>query len=805
MKKHVYAGLFVITLATLMLEILLTRIFSVTMWYHFAFMAVSIALFGMTVGAIIVYLFPGRFSEERALRELALNSLLFSVSTGICFLIYLRIPAATGDHSPAAALAWMVLTYVVIAVPFVFSGIAVCLALTRFPLHVSKLYAADLAGAAVGCVSLVYALSITDGPTAVFVISALAALGSALFAAGASRTLVWASAACCLVLAGFAGLNTVLAQRQASLLKLAWEKDAPAREAIFEKWNSFSRITVVGDPNRLTIPFGWGISSVFPVREDCRQLPLLIDAFAGTVLTGFDGDLNSLEHLKYDVTNLVHYVRPDSRVLVVGVGGGRDILSALAFRQKSVLGIELNRNIADTVNRTFGEFTGHLDKRPGVRFVVDEARSHIARQRSEFDIIQVSLIDTFAATAAGAFVLSENSLYTQESWELFINRLTPRGVLTFSRWYYADNPVETYRLVSLAAASLGRSGIESPRGHIAIVAKTSQGSSGELPDGVATILVSRSPFSEGDVAVIERFAREMAFELVLSPRYARDKTFVRLASGTDLEEFAAGYPLDISAPTDDKPFFFNMLRFRDALQSERWSQGAMTFNLKAVSVLARLLATVLALTLVCIILPLAITCRKSSMSGSWPHFIYFAAIGLGFMFVEISQMQRLIVFLGHPTYGLTVILFTLLLSSGLGSFTTQNLGKGSRLNSPFVRIGGLVCALLVFGALTRFGVSALQASSTPVRIAASVGVLFPLGLLMGMAFPIGMKAASARFGSLTPWFWGINGATSVCASVIAVVIALSWGISVSFWTGVSCYVVALLSLIGSTRRSAARP
>ncbi len=785
-------------------EVLLARIFSVTMWYHFAFMAVSIALFGMTVGAIIVYLLPSHFREEHALRQIALNSLLFCITTAVSFLVYLRIPAATRDFSPIVSLLLLILTYVVVAIPYVFSGIAVCLALTRFPLQVSKLYAADLAGAATGCVLLVLVLRLTDGPTAVFVIAALAGLAAILFAiAGRVRKLAWVSVSCTVALAGFAAVNTVQVHRQSPILRLTWEKNARARETIYEKWNSFSRITVFGDPHTLTSPFGWGISNVYPTTPSCSQISLQIDAAAGTVLTGFDGNLDSLEHLKYDVTNVAHYVRPNSDVLVVGTGGGRDILSALVFKQRSVIGVEINQDILETVNSRFGDFTGHLDRRPGVRFVADEARSYIARQRSKFDIIQVSLIDTWAATAAGAFVLSENSLYTVEAWKLFMQRLNPSGVLTFSRWYFAERPAETYRLVSLASASLKQIGVDSPRGHILIVAKISDGSAGDLPDGVSTILVSRTPFTESDVQSVERFAREMNFRVILTPRHAADDTFARLASGKDLESFTAQYPLDISAPTDNKPFFFNMLRFRDFLRVDRWPQGSMSFNLKAVAILGKLLITVTVLTLLCIILPLVLTSRRVSMKGACPHLLYFAAIGLGFMLVEISQMQRLIVFLGHPTYGLTVILFTLLLSSGLGSYTTHKLGKGGLLDSPVVRLVGLVCALVVFGTLTGYGATALQSSSTPVRVLASVGVLFPLGLLMGMAFPIGMKAASTRFSALTPWFWGINGATSVCASVMAIVIALNWGISTSFWTGFACYIIALLALASSHRQAEA--
>jgi hypothetical protein len=805
--KLTYAGLFLVTLATLTYEILLTRIFSVTMWYHYAFMAISVAMFGMTVGALLVYLRPAYFTQERAPHHLALSALLFSISTVVSFLTHLAIPFMT-DGSIVGIYS-IGLTYVVISVPFIFSGVCVCLALTKFPRQVSTLYAADLAGAGVGCVLLVLILQITDGPTAVIAVATIAAIGSALFAAETGgRSTLRSALAAAVILGLLAAGHTVLVHRQSPLLRLMWVKQKYEGRARYEKWNSFSRIRVEGNPDRPEPPFGWGLSGAYRSDRKVRQLRLNMDATASTVLTAFDGDLGALEHLKYDVTNVVHYIRPDAKVLVVGSGGGRDILSALAFNQRSVLGVEMNRDTIDAVNHRYGDFTGHLDRNPKVRFVNDEARSYIARQTDRFDIIQVSLIDTWAATAAGAFVLAENSLYTTEAWQLFLSRLTPRGVLTFSRWYFADRPAEVYRLVSLASASLMSSGVQNPRGHIIVVRylPRRQGG-GDQPDGIGTMLVSPSPFSDADVDAVEKLARAMGFEVVLSPRFASDSTFESIAGGKDLARLTSRFPLDISPPTDDRPFFFHMLRLRDIFNRTLASQGIVTFNMKAVSILGILLMVVIGLTIACVIFPLARTTDKAVLKGAAPILSFFAFIGLGFMFIEISQMQRLIIFLGHPTYGLSVVLFALLMSSGLGSYTTQNVGaaagaeqRHSLRRSAIKRLLALLCGLVAFGLLTPYVIHRFQASDTQMRVLLSVGILFPLGLLMGMPFPLGMKLASAASGPVTPWLWGINGATSVCASVLAVAVALSAGITASFWVGFACYAGALCAFALASKR-----
>lgn len=803
-RPEAYIGLFLTTLSTLMYEVLLTRIFSVTMWYHFAFVAISVALFGMTVGAVIIYLCPKYFTQERAVYQLGLSCLCFSVTIVMSFLVYLHIPfmGSPDGSTSAAGLFSIALTYLVIAVPFIFSGICVCLALTRFPTQVSRLYAADLAGAAVGCVAVVLVFRITDGPTAIMAAALLAGIGAFIFSIRVSRKLGFIASICALFLAGLVTVSTISVQRQSPLLHIIWAKGAKQTPPAYEKWNSFSRITVVGDPLIYTPPACYGLSSTYPADRYFSQMTLVIDSNASTKLTAFEGDLDYLDFLKYDVVNFCHYVRRNADVLVVGTGGGRDVLSALVFKQKSIVGVDINRDIMYVTNGLLGEYTGHLDQRPGVTFVTDEARSYVARQKRKFDIIQVSFIDTWAATSAGALVLTENSLYTLEAWQNFLEHLKPAGVLTLSRWYFKEKPGELYRMVTLATGSLSKLGVKNPRNHIVIVAKVVDNPAHRFQN-VGTILVSRDPFTNRDLDVIGKVAKEMRFRVVLSPRGAGAPDFARVASGRDIGGFMADIGLNIAPPTDDRPFFFHMLRLRDALHVKWSPQDATSFNMKAISLLVKLILVVTGLTLACIVVPLLLTTRKGTMKGSLPLFIFFGGIGFGFMFVEISQMQRLIIFLGHPTYSLSVVLFTLLLSSGLGSYLTQGISdKGLRTSGVF-RMLALLAGLVVFGIATPQIAVMFKACTTPVRILVSTGILFPLGVLMGMAFPIGIKAASARFAGLTPWLWGINGAASVCASVFAAAIALESGISASFWTGVSCYLAAFVGLIWVTKSAAA--
>jgi hypothetical protein len=797
-KKSAYIGLFFITLSTLMYEILLTRIFSVTMWYHFAFMAVSIAMFGMTVGAVVVYLLPSFFTQEKVKKHLAISALFFSISIVLSFLIYLAIPLPNTSIIAFSFLNLIILTliYSVISIPFIFSGICACLALTKFSRQVSSLYAVDLLGAAIGCLLLAFLLNIITGPTAVVVLAALSSVGAAFFATEANtRKLKRAAVIISVFFILFAAANTILVGKNAPLLRLTWVKGGLETGSIYEKWNAFSRITVFGNKNNLVAPFGWGFSPTHPPEEKIGQLDLFIDANAFTPLTGFSGDLKKVEFLKYDIVNLVHYLRNNAKVLVIGSGGGRDVLSALVFGQKQISAVEVNKNIINALNQQFGDFTGHLDQNPKVHFIHNEARSYIANSKEKFDIIQASLIDTWAATVAGAFVLTEDSLYTVEAWEKYLEHLTPSGILTFSRWYFRDQPGEMYRLTSLAVASLKQFGIEDPRQHIIIVRRMGHGNRLDLPDGVGTILVSKEPFSENDLNIIEDLVSEMGFELVLSPRFALDPNFAVITSGEKYKVFIDQFPINISAPTDNSPFFFVMLRLKNVFNGSLWEQGKNDFSLKAVAMIGFLLIITVVFSLLCIILPLVLKGGKVFRRTNCPLILYFLSIGIGFMLIEISQMQRLIIFLGNPIYSLSVVLFSLLFSSGLGSYLTQKIDGTQIRRSATRRLIFLLAILAIFGLFTSQAVQLFYGATIIIKIIITVIILSAIGIFMGMAFPLGMKIASIKSEHLTPLLWGVNGAASVFASVLAVAIALSFNISTAFWIGVIFYIFALITII----------
>jgi len=782
-ERTLLGALFLVALATVMFEVLLTRVFSLTMWYHFAFMAISMAMFGMTVGALVVFLRPKAWPEEKLLPAMGSSALLLAISMAAAILLHISmlVPKPSVNAWP------MIWTFAGAAIPFAFSGIFVCLALTRFPSRIGQLYAADLAGAAMGCLCVIASLQWLDGVGAVLCCATLAALAGALLLRGMERLVAALIAA---TLAGatlWAGVH--LARHDLAAFPIQYAKWAMQGELEYERWNSFSRIAVT-KPHEWDV-VAWSLSAAFKGPSKVPSRNLQIDANAGTTLIGFDGDLGKLDFLRWDLVNLAHHLRRDARICIVGSGAGRDILSAKVFDQKRVMAVEINSDILKVVNERFGDYTGHLDRDSIVTLVNDEARSYLAREKDRFDIVQLTFIDTWAATAAGAYVLTENSLYTVEGWKIFLDRLEDDGLLAVARGLNA----ELARLVALGREALRASGAAQPERHMVLVTNRYAGWPSSFgPMGI--LLVRKTPFPDAELAQIREVAQRMRFDVELEPGRAKTRLLLALAAGRGMEDVLALGATNYDAPTDNQPFFFNMLRVGNWLFAR---ETGGTTGEQSVMLLMDLLFGVLGLTLLCIALPLAFA-RIALARVDAALLCFFAAIGAGFMLIEISMLQRLIIFLGHPIYSLSVILFVLLLAGGIGSRLSARV-PDDRIRGSGIRLLALLTAVLAAAGLaTAALVTGFQASETPVRIAVSAALLAVMGIFMGMAFPLGMRLAMGSRPQLAPWFWGVNGAMSVLASVLAVVIAMAFGISASFWTGVASYLAGFAAFAAAARQ-----
>lgn len=801
-------GLALAALSVMTLEIELTRIFSVTMWYHFAFLAISVAMFGTSLGAVVVYIFDRWFPQNRIHQRLTLITLLYAVSIPVSLKAHLSIPfMPVGTFLGVLS---VTVTYLILLVPFTLAGIVVSLSLTRFPKQAGSLYAADLTGAAIGCLAVFVLMNIFDGPTAVIAVSLLALAGAWCFgraqdqdASTGTHHKTFMYVAAILLVAAVAG-NAIFGFARVQWAKNEFGLPVPVAEKglLLERWNPMSRIIV----NEGTeIATGWGLSPNWTLdNPGVKNNVILIDNAAGTAI--FDGrkGLKSIEFLKDDVTALAYNILPPKgKAAIIGVGGGKDINTALMYGAGDVLGIEINNIMLQVLNEDFGEFAGHLDRRPEVRFTVDEARSYLARTDERFDVIQASLIDSWAATAAGAFVLTENGLYTVEGWKLFISRLTDKGMVTFSRWYLPEQPGEMLRLLSVAVEAMRQMGIKNPAQHIYVAAKTPVEIPGVPKLSVATLIATKKPLTQGNTKTLDEACERLQFERILTPVYASRPDFLGMLRPDDAKEIFARYPLDLTPSTDDRPFFFNMVSPFKAFDPGLKHQVITQFNIDSVRMIIYLLGVLIVLSLLTIVVPLWIKVRPGTGKPlpTFAGLLYFAGIGLGFMLVEMGQVHRLSVYMGHPTWGLIIVLMGIMLAAGLGSRVSEKLTFIVDSRRAALIAGAIFLAILaLFVLITPPILQATEAVPMSMRILLGLLLVGIPGFFMGMPFPLGLRLASRLLDDRLPWLWGINGAFSVVGSVIALLVSIGAGLTVSMLTGVASYGLGALFLAMANNR-----
>ncbi len=652
-----------ISATLLMTELALTRIFSVVMYYHFAFLAISIALFGLSASGVFAYLARRRLDRISTTLLLSRQSIIYAVTTivALFFLVRLRVGL---NYSPRN-LALMLTIYSLAALPFFTGGLVITLAISRLSAAASAVYAADLIGAAAGCLVLIPLLDRLGAPGVVFFAAFLALAAAVLFsqrgtyrATVASALVVLAGAVVLTLTAGFSITDT---------------KGHQGDRVLFSKWNSFSRIGVYqrehGD---------WSLSAAYTgPRPETRFMD--IDSAASTPILQVNADLSNAQYLRYELTALAYHLKEPRgfTALVIGPGGGRDLLSALVFGAGRVDGVEINPIIANDVMRgQFEKFSGGIYTHPRVRITVDDGRSFVRRSPDRYDVIQASLVDTWAATAAGAYTLTENTLYTVEAFNDYLDHLTDDGVLSITRWVF-----DGLRLVSLAQAAADSRGWDA-RPRLAIV------QSGQ----VATFLMKKSPFTNEEVAQLREVSERLGFRVLYAPggrgnvaapdsdaktpdEEIVDGTstsdYARLIETEDRQQFFDTYARDIRPTTDDRPFFFHTTKLRDQFQVAFGRSMLFGNGLSALLTLMGISAVLVALF---VMAPLALA--GGTRPDGWLAWLaYFGALGAGFMLIEVSVLQRFVLLLGHPVYSLTVTLFSLLLGTGLGAAWSRRLAR----------------------------------------------------------------------------------------------------------------------------------
>jgi predicted membrane-bound spermidine synthase len=768
------AGLGLTSFAALLLELALTRLFSVVLFYHFAFLAISIALLGLGAGGVCAYLLKirlaGTDTRSLAARLCIPNSVIVVVVLEIVLHVPVALQVSWGNFGRLTAL------YLAAAVPFFLTGLLFALVFARETRRIPRLYGADLCGGALACLAVVPLLNWVGGPNVVLVAGATMAAAGTIWAE--LRSLRRSAALLTLALLALIGANY-----SGRLIDVVYAKGMfrdPA-QVEFARWNALSRVEV---------------------DRHGQAKVVVIDADASTYI--MNADVSRWHDTDWEVDlmsappALANVLRPHGEFAIIGPGGGVDVLRAVANGSPSVTGIEINPIIATTIMRErYADYSQHLYQRPDVHIHVTDGRSFLRSTSQQFDVVQMTLVDTWASTAAGAFALSENNLYTVEAFREYFNHLKPDGMIAITRWEF-QHPREALRVVAVAMEALHRLGVANPARNFIVA---SQGSLDE--DGIpVVVLAKKTPFTPAEEdAVTTHLDNYPDLEPLYLPSDPGQNPFSDLIASNNPYAFARGYAYNIAPVTDNAPFFFFTLKPGQIL-GEKGLRGGIDWkvNLGVLVLLLVLVISVIAV-LAFLVLPLALRSRSRKGRHSPVPLFYFVAVGLGYILVEIAFIQRFVLFLGHPTYALTVVIFLLMLSSGAGSLF-------SRLWLPHTDLVWVPLLLVIVTLLADVfflpsRLAALVGMDFGYRLLVSGVLLIPLGFVMGMPFPTGLRAFAALPAPEFPagqgasdnaveWAWAMNAAASVLGSVLAMVIAIQFGLTVTLACGAAAYLLALL-------------
>jgi hypothetical protein len=749
-------------MATLLLELSLTRIFSVVFYYHLAFLAISIALFGLGAGGVFSYVVANwkapLYSKLGYLSSV--NSLLV--------LLALKVILAQGE-SPSS---WnLVIIYFTTALPFVASGTIVSLAVSETMERIDRVYFYDLLGAAGGCLLLVPLLNQFGGPCTVISAAICFAVAAAIWHSIAGSVAGRAgSVALALALVAFLTYN----QRH-PILDIRYAKGHPIQNEFWSKWNSISRIGVVRE------------------TDSNSNSGIFIDADAATSIANFDFDHLTAENrrdLLEQGSALPYVVRPGAKTLVIGPGGGWDVSRALASGSHDITAVEINDIIATTVMRErFAGLSRGLYLRPDVHVHVEDGRSFVRRSTDKYQVIQATLVDTWASTAAGAFALSENNLYTTDAFRDYLSHMTDDGLVCFTRWG-VDPPRESLRLVSLAMAALNQLGETQPWRHVIV------GRDGSVQGWGAkdTVLIARKPLGSNDIDRATSLFIAAGMESVYLPGLDVHNQFRDLLLSPNPAEYERNYAFDITPVTDNRPFFFFSVQPRDLwnfVKTASHESADYKADNKALPLLFGLMGiSLVATALILLMPPLVLGTKLPRHPGVLRFLLYFLFIGTGYILIEMGLIQKFVLFLGHPTYALTVVVFSLLISSGMGSFASRRIVGGNE--GRLIKALGCVALLAVLLAFVVSGVlSALVWMPLWLKIVMTVALLMPLGFVMGMPFPTALRRLEEMHAPSVRWAWSINAASSVLGSVGALVCAIYLGLIQTLVLGGLFYLAAL--------------
>ena len=792
-----YFSIALISASALAYEILLMKLFSIIQWHHFAYMIISLALLGYGASGTFLAL-----ARERLLTSFPYayvgNIALFALSSIFCFILAQQIPFNPLEILwEIKQLFWLLYLYLLLALPFFFAANAVGLALIYYKTEVSRVYGADLLGAGLGSLGILLLLYLFF-PASILQFIALAALFAALI--GFKELEIKLKTGVLLLYA--LSLLTVLLSGSGITLNMNEYKDLSqtlrisGTKIIEERSSPLGMLHVVKSPN---VPFRYvpGLSMASDI-EPPQQLGVFTNGDGMSAITKYPDKIEKLGYLDYQTSALAYHLGHPDKVLILGAGGGSDILQALYHKAKMIDAVEIDPQMVDLVGKKYAGFAGNIYAMKNVTVHTAEARGFVASSTQKYDLIQMAMIDSFGTSSAGLQSLSENYLYTVEAFQLYLKHLKPDGYLSVTRWLKLP-PRDTLKLFSTAIKALENNGVKEPKKHLFLIRGWQ----------TSTLVIKNGIFSSAEIKELENFCDERFFDTayydglpksganrynILDKPYFFEGTH---ALFSDREQYYKSYKFDIRPATDDRPYFYHFFKWETLgeIFALRGTGGLHLLEWGYLVLVASLFQAVIA-SIVLILLPLIRykNDKKSTIAVSKKKvLLYFFVLGLGFLFLEIYFIQRFILFLSHPLYTIAVVLSTFLIFAGLGSRYSKRLGalKGYSKSARYGIFGIFIFGILYVLTLDHI-FDVLLTQTMPIKIAASAALIAPLAFAMGMPFAMGLSELGRHSESLIPWAWGVNGCASVISAVAATLVAIHFGFTVVMVLALLFYFTAFI-------------
>ena len=791
----------VISASSLAYEVLLIRLFSIIHWHHSAYMVISLALLGYGVSGVFLAL--NRYALQRRFSTVVMaNMLLFSFSEPVCYAVAQLIPF-NPDEILWAPVQWGYLfcLYLLLALPFFFAANVIGLSFYHYLTRVSAIYAADLIGAGAGSIVIILLLflllpeKILPVLTGLGIVAVLTASNYS-FRRRQGETRFWIKTGIVIGLAaivampGWINLNVSPYKGENQLLRI------PGTQVIDQYMSPLGLISVIKS-TVTPLRYAPGLS-LNATTEPPEQLAVLTDADNMTAINRFDGNPETLSYLDQTSSALPYHLQSLQNILIMGAGTGADILLAHYHDIQRIDAVEINPQVIALVKEKYADFAGHIYQNSHVRLHTGEARGFVATSTDRYDLINISLLDAFGASAAGLYALSENYLYTVQALQAYLRHLAPDGYLSITRWIKMP-PRDTVKLLATAVEACKALKLNNPEQRMLLIRSWQ----------TSTLVVKNGSFSKREIDRLKQFSSERSFDLAYYPGIAVDEVnrfnilrqpyFYRAAKallGTGGEAFINAYKFNIEPATDDRPYFFHFFKWESLLEIlPLLKQGGVSLLESGYLLLIAAFLQALLASLALIVLPLALSKDKlgiqSGTQGYRQVLVYFVCLGLAFLFIEIAFIQKFILILHHPIYAVTAVLSTFLVTAGIGSlFSKRFYGNRARwmIWWPIAGIALLsIIYILGFESLTDV---LLKTSGIGGRLVFSILLIAPLGLCMGMPFPMGLSSLAETAPSLIPWAWGINGCASVISAILATLIAMQFGFTVLIFLALVLYIVA---------------